>query len=167
MLMYSFRLNRRVKRSLMLVAALVAVMAAGRAVMAFMPQGAAEAAAIKGREGKTEQQRQQFIADLGWQVGLQPIETVEVVIPQKFDEVYKRYNELQKLQGMDLSKKRGKRCTKYSYEVVNHPDGAENVRLNLLVCGGKIVGGDVCSLAMDGFMHSLLFPNENLTAKAG
>ena len=167
MLMYSFRLNRRVKRSLMLVAALVAVMAAGRAVMAFMPQGAAEAAAIKGREGKTEQQRQQFIADLGWQVGLQPIETVEVVIPKKFDEVYKRYNELQKLQGMDLSKKRGKRCTKYSYEVLNHPNAAENVRLNLLVCGGKIVGGDVCSLAMDGFMHSLLFPNENLTAKAG
>ena len=167
MLMYSFRLNRRVKRSLALVAALVAVMAVGRAVMAFMPQGAAEAAAIKGREGKTEQQRQQFIADLGWQVGLQPTETVEVVIPKKFDEIYMKYNELQKLQGMDLSKKRGKRCTKYSYEVLNHPDGAENVRLNLLVCGGKIVGGDVCSLEMDGFMHSLLFPNENLTANAG
>lgn len=167
MLMYSFRLNRKVKRSLMLTAALIAVMAAGRAVISVVPQQTMASSVIKQAEGKTEQQRQQFIADLGWQVGLQPTETVEVVIPKKFDEIYIKYNELQKLQGMDLYKKRGKRCTKYSYEVINHPNAKENVRLNLLVCGGKIIGGDVCSLELDGFMHGLLFPNENLTANAG
>ena len=160
MLMYSFRVNRKVKRSLMLAAALIAV-------ISIVPQQAMASSAIKQTEGKTEQQRQQFIADLGWQVGLQPTETVEVVIPKKFDEIYMKYNELQKLQGMDLYKKRGKRCTKYSYEVINHPNAKENVRLNLLVCGGKIIGGDVCSLELDGFMHGLLFPNENLTANAG
>lgn len=167
MIMYSLRVNRRLRRSLTLFVALLGVMAVGRAVLTFMPQQELAAAAIKKQQGKTEQQRQQFIADLGWQVEPQPAETIEVVIPKKFDELYIRYNELQKLQGMDLSRKKGKRCTKYSYNVLNHPKGEENVRLNLLVCGGKIIGGDVCSLGLDGFMHGLAFPNENLTANAG
>ena len=34
------------------------------------------------------------------------------------------------------------------------------VRINLLVYKGKIIGGDVCSLGLDGFQRTLIFPDE-------
>lgn len=152
----------------MLLLTLIGVMAMGRMVLAVLPDTAAEAsAAIKRSHGKTEEQRQQFIAQLGWQVESEPAEAIEVVIPKKFDEIYQSYNLIQKEQGMDLLKWRGKRCMKYSYNVLNYPAQQQNIRLNLLVCGGKIIGGDVCSLGLDGFMHGLSFPKENYTASAG
>lgn len=68
---------------------------------------------------------------------------------------------------MDLSRYKGKRCKRYSYTVLNYPGGVQNVRLNLLICGNKIVGGDVSSLGLDGFMRGLVFPAESSTVKAG
>lgn len=167
MLMYAFRFNRRVRRSALLLLLLLAVMAAGRLVLNLIPEGNATltGATIKRQSGKTEEQRQEFLAALGWVVNPEPDEVVEVIIPKKFDEVYENYNNIQKEQGMDLSRYRGKRCKRYSYTVLNYPGSAQNVRLNLLVCGNKIVGGDVSSMGLDGFMQGLVFPEESSTAK--
>ena len=163
MLLYSFRFNRKLRQTTLLLLLLLAVMTAGRLVMAFSPEQQASASAtIKRRPAKTEEQRQQFIAELGWQVNPEPDEAAEVIIPKKFDDVYQSYNTIQKEQGTDLSRYRGKRCKRYSYTVLNHPSGLPNIRLNLLVCGGKIIGGDVCSLGLDGFLQGLCFPAENL-----
>lgn len=169
MLMYAFRFNRRVRRSALLLLLLLAVMAAGRLVLNLIPEGnaALTGATIKRQSGKTEEQRQEFLTALGWVVNPEPDEVVEVIIPKKFDEVYENYNNIQKEQGMDLSRYKGKRCKRYSYTVLNYPGGAQNVRLNLLVCGNKIVGGDVSSLGLDGFMQGLVFPAESSTAKTG
>lgn len=168
MVMYSFRFNRKLRRSTLLLLMLLAVMAAGRVVLSLMPDGSMEtSASIKRQSAKTEQERQQLIASLGWQVRPQPAEVLEIVIPKKFDETYLKYNEIQKQQGTDLSRWRGKRCIRYSYNLLNHPSGEEHVRLNLIVCGGKMIGGDVCSLGLDGFMSGLRFPTEDLTANAG
>ncbi len=168
MLMYSFRFNRKLRRSTLLLFLLIAVMAAGRVVLSLMPDGAMETGlTIKREAAKTEEERQQLITGLGWQVEPQPAEAIEIVIPKKFDEIYLKYNEIQKQQGTDLSRWRGKRCMRYSYNVLNHPSGEDHVRLNLLVCGGKAIGGDVCSLGLDGFMEGLRFPTEDLTANAG
>lgn len=162
MLMYAFRFNRRVRRSALLLLLLLAVMAAGRLVLNLIPEGnaALTGAQIKRQSGKTEEQRQEFLTQLGWTVNPEPDEVVEVIIPKKFDEVYENYNNIQKEQGMDLSRYRGKHCKRYSYTVLNHPSGAQNVRLNLLVCQNKIVGGDVSALGLDGFMQGLVFPTE-------
>lgn len=162
MLLYSFRFNRKLRRTALLLLLLLAVMTVGRLVMAFSPEQQVNAAAtIKRRPAKTEQQRQQFIADLGWQVSSEPDEAADVVIPKKFDDVYQSYNTIQKEQGTDLTRYRGKRCKRYSYTVLNHPSGLSNIRLNLLVCGGKVIGGDICSLGLDGFLQGLCFPTEN------
>ena len=40
-----------------------------------------------------------YISSLGWEVSDEPDEIKEVVIPHQFDEVYNRYNEIQKSQG--------------------------------------------------------------------
>ncbi len=163
MLLYSFRFNRKLRHTALLFLLLLTVMTAGRLVMTFSGESPASSSmTIKRRPAKTEQQRQQFIADLGWQVAAEPYEEADVVIPKKFDDVYQSYNTIQKEQGTDLTRYRGKRCKRYSYTVLNHPSGMDNIRLNLLVCGGKVIGGDVCSLGLDGFLQGLSFPRENI-----
>lgn len=109
--------------------------------------------------GKTNDQRMEFIKSFGWEVNPEEAEVMEVIIPKEFDDVYKDYNSIQKMQGFDLSKYAGKRCKRYSYDILNYPNGVENVRINLLIYKDKIVGGDVCTLNAGGFMHG--FTHEN------
>ena len=56
----------------------------------------------------TNDARVKFLTDLGWDVTASPAEAAEVKIPKDADEVFDRYNELQKSQGYDLSKYAGK-----------------------------------------------------------
>jgi len=57
----------------------------------------------------TNDARVKFLTDLGWDVTASPAEAAEVRIPKGSDEVFARYNELQKSQGYDLSRYEGKR----------------------------------------------------------
>ncbi len=99
-------------------------------------------------------ERLEFIKQFGWECSEEPSEIMEVLIPAEFDEVYERYNELQKSQGLDLSDYKGQRVKRWSYQITNYPGYEESsqIRINLLVCKGVVIGGDVCSLAEDGFM---------------
>lgn len=92
-----------------------------------------------------------FLARYGWQVESSPAETREVVIPAEFSAVYQNYNDMQKAQGFDLSKYRGQTAVQYSYKITNHEAGTD-VFANVLVIGGRIVGGDLCSYALEGFL---------------
>jgi hypothetical protein len=103
-----------------------------------------------------------FINFLGWEVEKEPIEVVEVLIPKNFDQVYENYNYLQKLSGFDLDKYRGKKVTRYTYKVLNFPDKNEDVRINILRYNDTIIGGDIMTPAIDGFMYPLIF---NVSAK--
>lgn len=103
------------------------------------------------------EQRIAFLEGFGWAVSPEPIEIVEVIIPSEFSEVYQNYNDIQKLQGYDLMKFRAKRVKRYTYEVTNYPSDTgsprENVRANMLVYDGRVIGGDICSTELAGFMH--------------
>ena len=123
-------------------------------------QPAAQTQQVWKEPGGTNQERLQFLEGFGWQVAQEPEEIVEIQIPQELDPVYADYNELQQAQGCDLEKYAGERCKRYSYQVTNYPGQGENVRANLLVAGGKIIGGDICSLELDGFMHGFRKPGE-------
>ena len=97
-----------------------------------------------------------FISQFGWQVNEDPIEVTEVIIPEEFNKTYENYNEIQKEQGLDLSEYKGQRVKRWTYEITNYPgsDADEGViRINLLVYKDKVIGGDVCSTEIDGFMH--------------
>ena len=63
-----------------------------------------------------------FIEQFGWKVDATPLETVEVSIPEEFDKVYLGYNEMQKEQGLGLTKYKGKTVTRYTYNVTNYPE---------------------------------------------
>lgn len=107
-------------------------------------------------KGSTHEERKAFFNKFGWEISDEPLEVKETVIPAEFDESYEKYNELQKKQNFNLEKYKNTRVKSWSYEILNYP-GYENsdgkIRGNLLVCNGKIIGGDVCSIELGGFMH--------------
>lgn len=97
--------------------------------------------------------RASFLADYGWQIDPSPEEVCEITLPNELDRVMEIYNDLQRSQDFDLRPYLGKTVTRYTYRVLNYPDGSDEVRANLLVYENAVIGGDVCSLAMDGFMQ--------------
>lgn len=97
-----------------------------------------------------------FISTYGWQVDDEPVEVRDVIIPETFDEVYSNYNKIQLEQGFNLEKYAGMRVKRWTYIVRNYPDTTpedDYIRINVLVSDGKVIGGDVCSVKLDGFMH--------------
>ena len=112
---------------------------------------------------QTAQQRAAFFSQFGWKIDEEPVEVKEVQIPETFDDVYTRYNTLQQEQGFDLSAYCGQRVKSWSYRILNYP-GYENdrdhIRGNLLVLDGLVIGGDISNVALDGFMQTFEFPQE-------
>ncbi|MBR4282612.1 MAG: DUF4830 domain-containing protein, partial [Clostridia bacterium] len=49
-----------------------------------------------------DMERAKFLLSYGWEVSTVPLEVVQVTIPNEFNEVYEKYNELQISQGFDL-----------------------------------------------------------------
>ena len=102
-----------------------------------------------------------FISQFGWEVKETPVEEVEVTVPESFDKVYIGYNEMQKEQALNLSKYKGKTVTRYTYEVTNYPDYDGTVYISLLVYKDKVIGGDVCSADVNGFVHGFEAPESD------
>ena len=99
--------------------------------------------------------RVQFLADLGYTVHASPAQSGQVRIPEKEDEVYSRYNAMQKESGYDLSQYAGKTVMRYVYKVTNYPDSTEPVYATLLVYKNQIIGGDITDTAPSGKMLGL------------
>lgn len=113
----------------------------------------------------THEERKSFFSQFGWEISDEPLEVKETVIPQEFDDTYESYNELQKKQNFNLEKYKGIRVKAWSYEIFNYPDRQASdgkIRGNLLTCNGKVIGGDICSVELDGFMHGFSLPQENI-----
>lgn len=101
-----------------------------------------------------------FLGGFGWQVDEEPSEILEIVIPDQFDSVYEQYNQLQKKQGYDLTRWRGKTARRYTYRILNYPNAQDEVFANLILCDGQVIGGDVSSVALNGFMHGLIYEKQ-------
>ena len=99
-----------------------------------------------------------YLSEYGWEVSPEPLSTEELLIPSEMDESYREYLELQREQGFDLSAYAGKRVKRYTYEIYNYPSGETGVQANLLVCRNTVVGGEVLSPRLNGFLHGLAMP---------
>ena len=102
----------------------------------------------------------QFLAQFGWVVDAGSVETREVTIPAEFDKVFAGYNELQKSQGLDLSRYKKKTVTRYTFTVTDYEDYEGTVYANVLVYRGRVIGGDICSADVGGFIHGFEKPSE-------
>lgn len=105
---------------------------------------------------KTEEDVRKFLEQFGWEVSGAPLEQVSIRIPSQFDKVMNAYNELQKSQGLDLSKYRDKEVTRYTYQITNYPDYSGTVYANVILYKHKVIGGDVCSSDVTGFISGFI-----------
>lgn len=107
----------------------------------------------------TNDARVTFLAQFGWDVNADAVQAQAVTIPKTADnEVFTRYNELQKSQGYDLTEHAGKKAMRYVYEILNYPDASAPVYATLFVIDGSVVGGDVTNTAPEGTMHGFAKP---------
>ena len=102
---------------------------------------------------KTEEDRVRFLSQFGWEVKSPAIMSGEVTIPSEFDKVFTGYNEIQKRQGLDLSKYKKKKVMRYTYELTNYDGYDGTVYANLIIYRGRVIGGDICSADVTGFIH--------------
>lgn len=96
-----------------------------------------------------------FLSQFGWEVDPKSAETAEITIPDEFDKIFAGYNEIQKSQGLDLSKYKKKKMTRYTFVISNYDGYDGEVYANVLVYRNKVVGGDICSAEITGnaFVH--------------
>lgn len=102
---------------------------------------------------KNNDDRINFIKQFGWEVEAEPLKEQKVSIPKEFDKVFSAYNEIQRRQGLDLSSFKKKSVMRYTYLVTNYPDYEGDVYVNLLIYRNKVIGGDICSADVNGFVH--------------
>ncbi len=121
----------------------------------------AEAGSELNIKAENAQQRVAFLSQFGWRFDEDPVEVAEVIIPPEFDSVYEQYNAIQKEQGFDLTNYQGKRVKRWTYSIQNYPGYPADsgcIHANLLIYEGRVIGGDICSIELDGFMHGFDFP---------
>ena len=107
---------------------------------------------------KNNADRIAFLAQFGWECSESATEEVTMTIPKEFDKIMKTYNEVQKQQGLDLEKYKGKDVTRYTYEITNYPGAEGKVIANLIICKNRVIGGDICSADVNGFIHGFAKP---------
>ena len=118
----------------------------------------AAAASAAPTKVKTNQDRVAYLEHYGWQVSPEPASVEELLIPETFDESYEEYLSLQQSQGFDLTELCGKRVKRCTYEITNYPTGEAGVQISLLIYKNKVVGGEVFSPQLNGFLHGLERP---------
>ncbi len=95
-----------------------------------------------------------FLHKYGWETEPKPIEIVQLEIPDQWGNVYNNYNELQKMAGFDLSLYKGQKVERCTFAIKNF-DGEEDVRANIYIFRRRVIGGDISSIKLDGFMIPL------------
>ena len=80
-----------------------------------------------------------------------PYEVVKFTVPESFTPVYERYNSLLEKNGYSLVPYKGKECTRYTYLIPS-----VNARANIIVYDGKVIGGDISGITIDGVMIPIM-----------
>ena len=149
------------RRKLAISAAAAALMCCAALVLSLIPPAQRQTAAfaVPSPKGvRTAEDRTAYLEDFGWKISPEPISIEELQIPEEFDDRYREYLELQSAQGFDLKKYAGKRVKRYTYQITNYPTGETGIVIHLLLYKNTVIGGEVLSPKMDGFLHGLAMP---------
>jgi len=107
-------------------------------------------------DGSTNAKRVRFMQSLGITPNETAVEIKDIVIPESFSAVYEKYNSLQKESGFNLENYKGKGAAVYTYLLKDNPEKS----VHLIICGDKIIGGDIADLNINGNMTGLQRKNE-------
>ena len=132
--------------------AVVCILAAVICVSLLLLSDSGNAGSAAAADVNTNESRIVYLASCGWEVDPQPTETQEVLIPEEMNDVFQKYNDLQRSQGFDLSRFSGKKVQRYVYSVTNYEGSADPVYATLLISDGNIIGGDITVTGAAGQM---------------
>ena len=104
---------------------------------------------------KSEDDRVAFIEQFGLRVKGASTDSQSFVMPDNFDRVMQGYNEIQKSQGLDISKYARKKVTRYTYEIENYDGYDGSTFVNLLVYRNRVIACDISSGDPEGFVEAL------------
>ena len=115
------------------------------------------------KNGDTNRHRMEFVNSIGCVVDEDSATSKSIVIPVEFNETYQNYNLLQNRAGFDLSEYKGCEVTVYTYRVLSYGsfDKKDEAQLNLIVYNGRIIGGDISTVRIDGVMLPLIRGEKN------
>ena len=102
--------------------------------------------------------RMEYLTQLGWQADSQPMETLDLQLPQELAETWGEYAAMQAAQGMPFADYAGQPVRRYTYRVTNYPGMEKGVQANLYLCGDTLIGGDIIATGKGGFQRELTFP---------
>ena len=155
MFVYHFRL----RKSLLAAGAAAAVLIIALAVILPGCRPKESAPIVAG----TEEQRLAFLTGLGWAVDTTPVETLDLQLPDKWEDDWVDYTKLQADQGLPFADFKGQQVRRYTYSVTNYPGIETGVQINLYVWDQQLIGGDLVSLGENGFQAGLVFPKQQKT----
>lgn len=158
-----FIVTAKLRRGKLLAGAVAAVALIGAVVVlsgALSARGvdALSASPASPKGIKTNEDRVAYLESYGWLTSADAISVEELLIPEEFDETYSQYLKLQSDQGFDLTKYQGKRVKRYTYEITNYPTGEQGVQAGILLYKNTVIGGEVLSSQLNGFIHGLNMP---------
>lgn len=148
------------------------------ALIAFVPNYVSDNTVAVGTSGESKSYSydkiknandvENFLSQFGWSVEKGSVECVEITIPDEFDKIFAGYNEIQRAQGLDLSKYKNKKMTRYTFKVSNYNGYDGVVFANVLVYRNKVVGGDICSgeINENSFIHGFEGPTHSAQNKS-
>ena len=152
MLVMTAKVNK--KKLAIIFAAVVVVIAA----LVLLITGGNDATPTASTNVSNNDARVAFLKGFGWEVTTSPVQSSQVRIPEKSNDVFTRYNELQKSQGYDLSQYAGKVVMRYVYQINNYPGATEPVYATLLIYKNQVIGGDITNTAAKGHIHGFQAP---------
>ena len=157
MFIYTAKLNRR-RLAAGGITALVLVCALAVLLGFFDRSATSVGQTISPKKIRTAEDRLSYLGAYGWLVKEEPLAVEELLVPKEMGPEYDDYLKLQTQQGFDLQKYAGKRVKRYTYEILNYPTGETGIQVSLLIYKNTVVGADVLSPALDGFIHGLQMP---------
>ena len=162
--MFIFTAKLQRKKILLGAAGAVALCVAAASLFSMLPSSTAASATLPSpKKIRTAEDRVAYLEEYGWLINPTPLAVEELLVPQEFDSSYDDYLALQSSQGFDLTKYQGKKVKRYTYEILNYPSGETGVQASILMYRNTIIGGEVLSTQLNGFIHSLSMPEKNIT----
>ncbi len=99
--------------------------------------------------------REKYLASYGWEVDPGSEEEQKVLLPKTFDGTLSEYAEMQTRQGYDFASYAGLECRQFTYRIGNYDGCDSTVYATLYVKGTRVIGADIHSADISGFMHGI------------
>lgn len=141
------------KRRFIGIASIFAVVAAAAVVLAGCFADKEDAITLVDTAAMVE-----YLQGLGWQVESDPIETLDLQLPQQLTESWGDYAAMQDEQGFAFTDYAGQPIRRYTFRVTNYPGVESGVQANLYLCEDVLIGGDIVATGKGGFQHGLAYP---------